>query len=96
MKLISTLFKRFEKPVIKTGTIGIYKYNWFSSSSSDNNINYNVFVKVKAINNFDGLIEVEVINIAMNETPNDCITLLIENNFPRYINQKYIKWETPL
>ena len=96
MKLISTILKRFKTPSVKIGAIGIYKYTWHCTTTNEDyrGLSYDVFAKVKAINNFQGLIEIEVLDITMNETASVCITELVHNDLPKYVNNKYIKWET--
>lgn len=84
-----------EKPIIKIGSIGIYQ-DVLSINTTNNGtypVNYDMFVKVKAVGLFDGLVEIEIIDIDTINHCNDDIKTMIRTNMSKYIQPKFIKWE---
>jgi len=94
--LVLKISNYFKKPSPKIGSVGIYKYTWSYNTTNENyrGVDYDVYIKVKAIDNYDGLIEVDILDINVNEKTNDCIMTLINADLPKYIDNKFIKWKT--
>lgn len=87
-------------PVAKDD-IGIYHYVWntntYTVSGSVNNdtraVNCDVWVKVKAVEVFQNLVEISIISTETGNCFNRDITTLIGNTIPKYINPNYVKWQ---
>ena len=80
---------------LEKGDIGIYKDVLSLDTSNDVNnvINYIIHAKVKIIAIYEDLVEVETVEITITNVCNEHIKSLIEDNMPKYINPKFIKWE---
>lgn len=93
---LGQLFNNFEKPkIIQKGQNGIYEYKWAVSTINEasNDHVYNVFVKIKALHIYDGLVEVELLDLKVFEPLTDNILQIIKEQFNNYIESKYIQWE---
>lgn len=91
-------FKAFFKkdPVVSPGDLGIYYYIWtFGTINEDSHeFKYDVYAKVKAVEVFDNLIEIEIVgDVKINDSASTDIQNIIKNTFPKYVNPKYIKWQ---
>jgi hypothetical protein len=86
------VFKK-EKP-IKVGQIGIYQdvLTLLSHNDGSTPVRHDFYVKVKAIGVYGNLIEIEVIDFYSFNTIGDDFKRLIENNIPKYVLTKHIKW----
>lgn len=87
----------FEKPQnkINVGDIGVYVN--IHSFSSDNEISgekHQVFCKIKVLNIYNGLVEVEIIEYDFSNSVNSCFNEIIMNGKnKKFIEPKFIKWE---
>lgn len=90
------LFKRVKpsKP-IKPEQLGIYHYTWCCDTLNDESqgLCYDVYSKVKCLNVYEDLVEIELIDMKINDSASPIIVDLIKNNFPSYLNPKFIKWQ---
>lgn len=90
-------FKNLFKPkyIVKVGDVGIFRNVFTFDTLNDDNhaVKYDVYLKLRAINVYDGLIEVEVIDVYTVNTCNQDIRTLIDSTIPKYVNPKSIKWE---
>lgn len=91
-KLFS-LFKRKRKVVI--GDIGIYhdtlSYNPINNSTRS--IQYDIYIKVKAVEVYDNLVEVDVMNTMVSESVSVEISNLINSDTIKYLKPSDIKWK---
>lgn len=92
LEKIKIWFKKV-KP-IKKGDIGIYHYIWASETFNEisTGLRYDVFTKIKAIELYDNLVEIEVIDIKINDSASQDVINMITNNVPKYIRPKQAKW----
>jgi len=86
-------FKK-ENTIIK-GQLGIYHYIWSCETNLENSqtFKYDVFVKIKAIEVYDNVIEVEILDMQINDSANEDVINIIKNNIPTYVNPKYVSWQ---
>jgi hypothetical protein len=86
----------FKKPkIIFIGDFGIYHYVWCCDTYHEDShgLKYDVYAKLKAVEVYDNLIEVEVMDIKINDSASTDIQNIIKNNFPKYVNPKYVRWQ---
>lgn len=90
---IKNLFKKSVQ--VKKNQLGIYHYVLVFDSVNTNlhEINCDVFLKVKAIEIFDEVVEIEVKEVNIAGFSNDDINHIINCSLPRYVNPKLIKWQ---
>jgi hypothetical protein len=93
LEKIKSIFKK--QPPVKENDIGVYHYIWSCDTFKEEShgLKYDVFVKLKAVEVYDTLVEVEVINIKINDSASQDIINLITHTFPHYIKPKYVNWE---
>lgn len=86
----------FKKPkCVNIGDLGIYHYIWSCDTFHEDShgLKYDIYAKIKAIDVYESLIEVEVVDIKINDSVSTDIQNIIKNNFPKYVNPKYVKWQ---
>lgn len=87
----------FKKPrVVKPGDIGVYYYIWTVGTINEDSheFKYDVYAKVKAVEIFENLVEIESVgDVKINDSASSDIQQIIKNNFPKYVNPKYVKWQ---
>lgn len=81
--------------IVNKNDIGVYKYKWSCDSFHENytGLTYEVFIKLRALEVYEDLVEIELIDIKVNDSASQDVINLITNNFPKFINPKFIKWE---
>ena len=83
--------KSFVKPkyVPFKGDIGIYSYVWACDTFYEEQrpFNCDVYIKVKIIEIYEKMVEVEVLDIKINSYASSDIIDLIKKNSPKYIYQ---------
>lgn len=81
-------------PNVTKGQLGVYHDVWSMSTSNDSlhTIKYDIFVKVKAIEVYDNLIEVTVEDLQVSESVNQDIVNIIKSSIPKYVVPKNVKW----
>lgn len=87
------LFKK--KIVLHKGQLGVYqdKLAFYTQNDSADVIKHNIFIKVRIIEVYDQLVEVEVLDMTISDSANEDIINLIKNNMPKYVNPKIVKWQ---
>jgi hypothetical protein len=89
--------RRWLKPkrIIKVGDVGIYQdvLNINTMNDGTHSLNYDMYVKVKAVAIFENLVEIEVIDVMTTNSNHQEVRALVESNIPKYIKPKYVKWE---
>jgi len=95
--LLSDIIKSFFKKTreIHVGDTGIYKDVLAMNTTNDvnNTLNYIIFTKVKAVALYDDLVEVEILETSILNSCDENVKSLINNNIPKYMNPRHIKWE---
>jgi hypothetical protein len=87
------LFKK--KINLHKGQLGVYqdKLAFYTQNDSADVIKHNIFIKVRIIEVYDQLVEVEVLDMTISDSANEDIINLIKNNMPKYVNPKIVKWQ---
>lgn len=92
-------FKNLFKPKrkIKKGEIGIYQdvLNINTLNDGTHSMNYDMYVKVRAVSVYQNLVEIEVLDVMTTNSHHKEVEQLVDANIPKYIKPKYIKWELP-
>jgi hypothetical protein len=80
---------------VKVGDIGIYHdiLTYYNQNDTGDAVKHNVFTKVKVLEVYQDLVEVEVLHIEISESVNPCVSELSKINLSRYVNPKNIKWQ---
>lgn len=94
--LFGWFFDKWKKQIIVTnGDLGIYHYVWGCDTIHEDShgLKYDVYAKIKAVEIYDNLIEIEVIDIKVNDSASAEIQGIIKNNFPKYVNPRYVRWQ---
>lgn len=93
---ITWMRKIFKKDVhVSIGDIGIFHYVWTCDTLHEDShgLKYDVYAKVKAVDVYYELVEVEVLDIKINDSASIEVNNIIKNNFPKYIHPKSVKWK---
>lgn len=87
------LFKK--KVNLYKGQLGVYqdKLAFYTQNDSADVIKHNIFIKVRIIEVYDQLVEIEVMDMTISDSANEDIINLIKNNMPKYVNPKIVKWQ---
>lgn len=86
----------FKKRIdIKKDDLGIYHYLWTCDTIHEDShgLKYDIYAKIKAVEIYQDLIEVEMIDIKITDSVSTDIQNIIKNNFPKYVNPKYVEWQ---
>ena len=92
---LEKLRKIFSKPnKITKDQLGVYHDVWSISTRNEtlHTIEYDIFVKVKAVEVYDNLIEVTVEDLQVSESVNEDILNIIKSSIPKYVVPKSVKW----
>lgn len=81
-------------PKVNKGQLGVYHDVWSMATSNESlhTIRYDIFVKVKAIEVYDNLVEVTVEDLQVSESVNQDIVNIIRSSIPKYVVPKNVKW----
>ena len=81
--------------VINVGDLGIFHevVSFGTRVDVSNDLTYDVYAKIRAVEVYDNLVEIEVINIKISDSVSQDIVNLITNNFPKYVNPKTVSWQ---
>lgn len=97
-KLLLNLFSK--QPKVIKGQKGVYQYAIHMDAMTEHHHSHKYVVSAKVIAKevFDGLVEIEITevnieNLNIFEDPENKKTDIITKNIPKYINPKFIKWE---
>lgn len=96
LTLIDRIRKAFKKPrIITVGELGIFHevVSYGTRSDTTNDLTYDVYAKIRAVEVYDNLVEVEIVNIKISDSVSQDIVNLVNNNFPRYVNPKHVNWQ---
>ncbi len=91
---IRNLFKRKRK--INIGDLGVYEdtLTFTSIGNTSRAIHYDVFIKVKVLQVYDDLVEVEVIDVTISEAASEDTCKFIKHENLRYLKPNKVKWQT--
>jgi hypothetical protein len=89
---VKNFFKK--KPTVNKNQLGVYHDVWSMATSNESlhTIRYDIFVKVKAVEVYDDLIEVTVEDLQVSESVNQDILNIIRSTIPKYVVPKNVKW----
>ncbi len=93
--LIDSIRNLFKKPRIVTkGDLGIYHYVWACDTINEDShgLRFDIQVKLKVIEVYDNLVEIEVIDTKINDSASQDIVNIIKASMPRYVTPRYVKW----
>lgn len=84
-----------KKRIINSGDIGVYQelLTVNTQNEATHSLYYDIYFKVRAKAVYDDLVEIEIVDTVILNSCSDEIKTLIDTNTPRYIHQKFIKWE---
>ena len=87
---IKNLFKRKRK--VKVGDLGVYHdVCGYIPIGSTRNKYYDVYIKVKAVEVYENLIEIEVIDVKISES--DEMLILIKQHNIKYLQPSEVQWQ---
>ncbi len=90
-------FSRFFKKqiILKKDQLGVYhdKLAFYTESDGSDVIKHNIYIKVKIIEVYDQLVEIEVLDVSISDSASQDIINLVKNNIPKYVNPKNVKWQ---
>lgn len=66
---------------------------FFSSNDTTDGLKHNIFVKVRVIEVYDKLVEIEVISVVISDSASECVIDLITSSVPKFVNPKNINWK---
>ena len=88
------LFGYFSKKrKLQKGDLGVYKdtLSYNPVYSSTRSLQYDIYIKVRAVEVYDHLVEVEVIDTKM--TTSEDLSSLIKIDNIKYLDPKLVKWQ---
>ncbi len=91
------LFKRksVKSQNITVGDVGIYHdvLTYYNQNDTGDTVKHNVYTKVKVLQVFHDLVEVEVLDTVISDNVHPCVQELAKTNICKYVSPKSIKWE---
>ena len=97
---ITRVLSGFKKQTldIKKGDIGVYHDElclYMKNDDSNNIVKHKIFAKVIVLGVYHDLVEIDVVgDVNIPESTSTELTNLISKNFPKYVDAKYVSWET--
>ncbi len=90
---ILNLFRKKNK--LNKGQLGVYhdKLAFDTYNNSADSLRHNIYVKVKIVEVYDQLVEIEVLDLTISDSASEDIINIIKHNMPKYINPKMVKWQ---
>jgi len=90
---IGNFFKK--RITLYKGQLGVYqdKLAFYTQNDSADVIKHNIFIKVRILEVYEQLVEIEVLDMTISDSANEDIINLIKNNMPKYVNPKIVKWQ---
>jgi hypothetical protein len=80
---------------IKKGDIGIHEdtLTLLTLNETTDGIKHKIYTKVRVLEVYRGLVEVEVLDIELSESANSSLNELIKTSTKKYMSPKDIKWQ---
>jgi hypothetical protein len=90
---ISNIFRKQIK--LEKGQLGVYhdKLAFYTETDGSDVIKHNIFIKVRIIEVYDNLVEIDVLDFTISDSASQDIINLVKNNMPKYLNPKMVKWQ---
>lgn len=90
---LGNIFRK-QIPLTK-GQLGVYhdKLAFCIENDGSDVIKHNIYVKVKIVEVYNQLVEIEVMDFGISDSASQEIINLVKNNMPRFVNPKLIKWQ---
>lgn len=96
-KLLEFFRKLFfgNPPQLLKGHVGIYHYIVAIDTIHQDNhgMKYDIYAKVKINEIYKDLVEVELVDLKINDSASQEVINIVKNNFAKYVNPKYVKWQ---
>ena len=91
-KLNKVFRKKFN---LRKGQLGVYhdKLAFYTENDGSDVIKHNIYVKVKIVEVYDELVEIEVLDFTISDSASQDIINLVKNNMPKYVNPRIVKWQ---
>src|ERR1035437_411635 len=91
---IRNLFRRKRK--VNDGDLGVFEdtLTFTSIGNTSRAVHYDIFVKVKCIQSYDDLVEVEVLDVTISESASEDTCKFIKHDNLRYLKPSKVKWQT--
>lgn len=93
---LTRLNKVFKKKLHLTkGQLGVYhdKLAFYTENDGSDVIKHNLYVKIKIVEVYDELVEIEVMDFTISDSASQDIINLVKNNMPKYVNPRIVKWQ---
>jgi hypothetical protein len=93
---LTRLNKVFKKKLHLTkGQLGVYhdKLAFYTENDGSDVIKHNIYVKIKIVEVYDELVEIEVLDFTISDSASQDIINLVKNNMPKYVNPRIVKWQ---
>jgi hypothetical protein len=90
------LSKVFKKNLtLQKGQLGVYhdKLAFYTDNDGSDIIKHNIYVKIKIVEVYDQLVEIEVLDFTISDSASLDIINLVKNNMPKYVNPRIVKWQ---
>lgn len=91
-------FKKLNKKKsnVEVGDEGIYQdlLTYYNQHHTGDIVKHNVFTKVKVLQVFDGLVEVEILDTEISQNAHPCVIELAKANIGKYLDPDAVKWNT--
>jgi hypothetical protein len=90
---LTNLFKRKRK--VAKGDLGVYHdtLTFNTMSNAQRSIHYDIYVKVEAVEVYEDLVEVNVIDVKISESVSEDMCNFIKHDNIKYLNPKDVKWQ---
>jgi hypothetical protein len=94
IELLKQIFCKQQQELFN-GQVGIYHYIVAIDTIHEDSHGkkYDIYAKVKIIEIYKDLVEVECVDFKLNDSASQDVINIIKNNFPKYVNPKYVKWQ---
>lgn len=80
---------------IKIGDVGIYHdvLTYYNQNDTGDAVKHNVYTKVRVLEVYHDLVEVEVLDTVISDNVHPCVQELAKTNICKYVSPKSIKWQ---
>jgi len=80
---------------INVGDVGIYHdvLTYYNQNDTGDAVKHNIFTKVRVLEVYQDLVEVEILHTEISDTVDPCVAQLAKINISRYVSPKNVKWQ---